>query len=288
MGLIYKITNNINNKIYIGKTTNNLEYRWKEHIKDSKYNTNNKFYNAINKYGAENFTPSVIEDNIDNELLNDKECYYIELFDSFKNGYNSTLGGEGNTKINHKEVMVLWEEGYDCSQIGQKLNCSYIAIMYITMANGITSEQRRERSAQHRMQINGTPVLQYDLQGKLINRYISSGDAAQQLSINQSEINRCCTRQRNTYSAGGFIWKEENNFEDVSIWVELNKTKHGKTAVNQYTTNDEYIRSFESISEASKTTGTNQACISAVLSGKRKTAGGYKWLKDKKVETDGI
>ena len=102
MGYIYKITNKINNKIYIGKTTRNPEVRWKEHIRDSKNNKNNKknnnilLYNAFNKYEIDNFSFEVITEE-KNEKLNEKEKKYIQLYNSFsrQNGYNITDGGDG-------------------------------------------------------------------------------------------------------------------------------------------------------------------------------------------------
>ena len=78
MGLIYKIVNDINDKVYIGKTTRTMEIRWKDHIKPSNLFIPNKFHNAINKYGIEHFHMELVENNIPNELLDTRECYWIE------------------------------------------------------------------------------------------------------------------------------------------------------------------------------------------------------------------
>lgn len=61
MAYIYKITNSINGKIYIGKTYKTIEQRFKEHFKDSKRYKNRPLYRAINKYGIESFKIEVIE-----------------------------------------------------------------------------------------------------------------------------------------------------------------------------------------------------------------------------------
>ena len=97
MPYIYKITNDINKKIYIGKTVETIEKRWKEHIKDSKKKTseNRPLYRAINKYGIEHFSIEEIEEVQDQFLLSDRERFWIEYFGSFKNGYNATIGGDG-------------------------------------------------------------------------------------------------------------------------------------------------------------------------------------------------
>ena len=68
MGYIYKITNDINDKIYIGKTEFNIEKRFQEHIKDSeKLYKNRPLYNAMNKYGIEHFKIELIEETNNTE-----------------------------------------------------------------------------------------------------------------------------------------------------------------------------------------------------------------------------
>ena len=98
MAHIYKITNILNNKIYIGKTEHiDPIKRWKEHIKDSKRerNKNRPIYKAINKYGVENFSFEILEET---DKPEQQEIYYISLYDSYKNGYNATIGRRWNTK----------------------------------------------------------------------------------------------------------------------------------------------------------------------------------------------
>ena len=89
---IYKITNTINGKCYIGQTTD-PKRRFQEH-KAKGYGTdeNKILYYAFDKYGIENFTFEVIESDIEN--YNEREKYWIRYYDSFENGYNMTPGGE--------------------------------------------------------------------------------------------------------------------------------------------------------------------------------------------------
>ena len=77
--IIYKATNLINDKIYIGLTTKSLEHRISVHKKDSK-RLNTYFYQAIRKYGFENFKWEVVDTAITMEELEEKERYYIKLF----------------------------------------------------------------------------------------------------------------------------------------------------------------------------------------------------------------
>lgn len=92
MGQIYKITNIINGLCYIGQTKYKAIDRYKTHINTYK---NTRFYNSIHKYGSENFTLEILEDNVKNEDLDELEIYYIALYDSYHNGYNETIGGHG-------------------------------------------------------------------------------------------------------------------------------------------------------------------------------------------------
>lgn len=103
MGYIYKVTNKINNKVYIGQTTRTLEERKAEHLRKSKTETRNKeknciFHLAIQKYGIENFDWEIIEE-CPNEQLNKQEIFWIAFYDSYANdsrGYNMTPGGQGS------------------------------------------------------------------------------------------------------------------------------------------------------------------------------------------------
>lgn len=120
MGYIYKITNQINGKMYIGKTEHINPYdRWKEHIRDRKRRRCEKrpLYSAMNKYGVENFMFEVIDSADDGQTLCDKEIEYIEKYRTYTgfkdcNGYNNTLGGEGKSyiKLDESEVIRIHKE----------------------------------------------------------------------------------------------------------------------------------------------------------------------------------
>lgn len=98
-GFIYKITNTINGKSYIGQTIQNVKERFYQHCatKCSKAVSNMAIHRAIKKYGKSNFTVEVIEE-IDSANLNDRERYWIKYYNSYNNGYNSTKGGQEGCK----------------------------------------------------------------------------------------------------------------------------------------------------------------------------------------------
>lgn len=96
-GVIYKATNKINGKIYIGQTTRSLRRRKQGHIQDTKNNRDNSiFHRAIKKYGKNVFSWEIIENCDSKDELDEMEFHYIKQYDSYDNGYNLTLGGEGS------------------------------------------------------------------------------------------------------------------------------------------------------------------------------------------------
>lgn len=111
--LIYKITNNINGKIYIGQTIRTLHSRKKGYEHEAKYKPNSRpIIRAMNKYGFENFTFEVLEDNIESiTTLDKRERYYIETLQSTagKNGYNVELGGNGVGKHSEETKRKIGE-----------------------------------------------------------------------------------------------------------------------------------------------------------------------------------
>lgn len=107
---IYKITNLINNKVYIGKSIN-IKERWHYHQSPCHWENSSKIlYKAFKKYGIENFTFEVIE-YIDKQLLNERETFWISYYNSYKNGYNQTKGGDGdisdNRLINEEDIINI-------------------------------------------------------------------------------------------------------------------------------------------------------------------------------------
>lgn len=127
MYYVYKHT--LNGKNYIGFTGLNLEKRLKKHMNNSKNGIDTHFYRAIRKYGVEEIKSEVLyETDSFNEAL-EMERYFISKYDSYKNGYNMTNGGDGGDIIS-----LLDEERYKkyiqklSNENKGKLNKMYIDI----------------------------------------------------------------------------------------------------------------------------------------------------------------
>lgn len=133
---IYKITNKINNKIYIGQTTN-YKRRFAEHKRQRSGNEPEKvLYQAFSKYGIENFNFEIIEEC---ENYNEREIFWIKYYNSLvPNGYNMTEGGE-NPPVFHGEdhymAIHTWEDINNIIQLLQNTNLSIEEIAKKTQYN---------------------------------------------------------------------------------------------------------------------------------------------------------
>lgn len=108
IGRIYIITNDINDKVYVGQTVQSLHKRFINHCcNSSKDNSKNMYIKrAILKYGKQHFKISLIEE-CPRELLNNREIYWITYYNSFNNGYNLTIGGNSNREVLTKSISSM-------------------------------------------------------------------------------------------------------------------------------------------------------------------------------------
>lgn len=106
---IYIIKNTINDKVYVGQSVN-IQARWYAHCNSAKRNTQDshvQIHAAMKTLGIKNFFYEVLEE-CKIEDLNKREQYYIQQYDSYKNGYNMTLGGESNRyETNGRAILTL-------------------------------------------------------------------------------------------------------------------------------------------------------------------------------------
>lgn len=136
-GYIYKITNKVNGKSYIGQTRYTVEFRWRQHIhkKDNVY-----FHNAIHKYGIDNFTIEILEE-CKYEDLNSREIFYIAKYNTFKEGYNLTIGGDGNRRLllddKYDEIKELYLSGFSSNKIATLYNVDKVSIVKILKQLGV-------------------------------------------------------------------------------------------------------------------------------------------------------
>ena len=188
MPLIYKITNCVNGKIYIGLTTRTLELRWKEHCRHN----NQVIDKAIQKYGKDNFSLEILEECSD-ELLDEREKYWIKDYDSFKKGYNITAGGRGDGAIctqKMDEVLNLWNEGLTLNRIQKITKLNIETVRSYLNKNGITHEEIRKRANYFIGKAKAKPIGQYDREGKLIKIWESQAEIVRNNNFSKSTLER--------------------------------------------------------------------------------------------------
>lgn len=124
-GIIYLVVNNDNGKMYIGQTKYTFDFRKKEHINEAKRGEGFYFHKALRKYKF-NFTWKILEDGIELSELDNRERYYIKLYDTFNssNGYNLTSGGDFCRKVKYskKEIEFILEKRYEFRGLKEILN----------------------------------------------------------------------------------------------------------------------------------------------------------------------
>lgn len=187
MVYIYKITNLINNKIYIGLTTRTVEMRWKEHVRGTQY-----IDNAIKEFGKDNFTIETIEE-CEDDVADDREIYWIQYYDSYHNGYNYTLGGRDNKLImtdKVQEVLDLWNQGLTINRIVEKTALNVETVRGYLNKNGIDHTQIKTRANVFIGKAKAKAVGQFDLEGNLIRVWDSQAQIIRETGISKSTIGR--------------------------------------------------------------------------------------------------
>lgn len=212
MAFIYKITNQVNSKIYIGKTCDTIKKRWQKHLTD-RYKRDfeiRPLYRAMKKYGIDNFIIEEIEE-CPAELASEREIYWINFYDSYNNGYNATLGGDGALLCDRTLVLRLWNEGKTIKEIASILKHDRTTIRRALREVGITKQQTCLRGAY----AISKKVEMVDDNLKVINKFNSCTEAAKFL-INQGStkasiysvakgIDRVCNgRRKRAYK---YIWR---------------------------------------------------------------------------------
>jgi len=287
---IYKITNMINNKCYIGQSVN-IKQRWKNHKtvnpKDHEYNY--PLYQAFRKYGINNFNFEVIEECSIDEL-NNKEEYWIKYYNSYNNGYNQTLGGNQPTHYNKITPDILSQITYLLanttlyhSQIAQQFNVSTEMIQGINTGRYWKRDliypirQKVDNSMKEQVQNVNTNKPNIPLEELLLEIYYSSFSAVgRHYNVSDNAVR-------------GWIKKEgiPTLKKDFKAYIETNilhlqpKTNIGtkpKTVI-QLDLQGNPIQKFNSISDAARAIGkpNGNGHISMVCRGKRKSCYGYKW-----------
>lgn len=216
MAFIYVITNNVNGKQYVGQTASTIEERWKEHLKAKNRNNfgHRPLYHAMKKYGIENFSIEQLEEcSIEDVSL--REIYWIGKLDTYKNGYNATIGGDGKTLYDYKTISEKYKELESETETAIFFNCDRGVVKKSCKLYNVPVKS----SGQIAKENNGKSIIMCDLKThEPICSFQDMSDAARYL-INQGittadvkniscNIGRVANGQRK--SCYKYFWKFNN------------------------------------------------------------------------------
>lgn len=254
---IYKITNQINGKIYVGQSIN-IKDRWYQH-KAKAFNENEPAYNsaihaAFRKYGIENFKFEIIEECQQSEL-DEKEIFWIQTLNSLTpNGYNILKGGQ------HNRPAKIWK----CEICGQQVTSGYFRCIKhqerTFKAKGITCSEDKPSPLEL---------------ARLVKEYGGFEQVGRIYNINGNSIRKWCQTYKIPYHTKELIaWYNEQIGIKPSVKAKAQKIKVAQLDKDTL----EVLNTFESLAEAGRSIGVAKAShISECCQGKLKTAHGFKW-----------
>lgn len=210
MAYIYQITNQINGKVYVGKTENSIEKRFKEHCLEASKNRSEKrpLYAAMRKYGIENFQIELLEET---DIPEEREVFWIEQKRSFKNGYNATLGGDGKKYLDYDLIIATYKELQNMNKVAKLLNISPDSVSKVLHQNNVPIFSIKEVQTKN----FGKIINMYSLDDIFIQSFPSVNEAARFMVKNnltgckhttiKQHITEVCSGRRKT--AAKFKWK---------------------------------------------------------------------------------
>lgn len=257
MGYIYKITNHINGKVYIGQTRNLIEYRWQHHLykgrNPDKPDTNYPLYRAMRKYGLENFSILQVEE-IDNELLDERECYWIQQENSLTpNGYNCDLGGKGVNKYNYDEILKYYftEANENASETARKFNCSLQTILKILETKNLEGQGKYQK------------IYQVSLKdGSIIKEFNSLIEVRKSLDIGRTQL--CNAISGRAKSAGGYAWCKVEDYKNFKLEEHIDTKKKSVICLENQIEFDSIKLAAEWIKENNYSSGKLTGIISNI------------------------
>jgi group I intron endonuclease len=217
LGHIYKITNDINDKIYIGCCSTTIEERFSSHIKDfqKRYFEKRPLYSAMQKYGVEHFHIEEIE-SCDISIMFEREIYWIQYFDSYGNGYNATKGGDGKLLYDHEAICKRLKEHPYPIDVAKEFGCCPDTVKDLAKRYCIEVQNKGQKNF---IEKSKTVVALDKKTLEEINVFNSTSDAAKWCFENQytsalssgvrGHIAEAANGKRK--SAYGFIWKYKDN-----------------------------------------------------------------------------
>lgn len=288
---IYKCTNKVDNKIYIG-CTRNFTSRVRQHLKAS-LKENKVFHEAIQKHGVCSFTWEILElaEYADDAFELEKK--YIEEYGSmYPNGYNLTSGGAGAPDYGGRKVVKLTLDGeyvktYGCANATDRDGYNVTDVLRVCKHKRRSAKgyvfmfeddylKNGARVYEKPVPKNKKKVVQCDLDGNKIKVFDSVAEAQEFTGTLRTSILGCLSGTYKT--ANGFIWVTEDNFPIKNI-SEHAYEKRGVTVQQLDPVTEEVVATYGSFSDAGKALGVSYRNIQKVAGNLKYTAYGFKWKR---------
>lgn len=185
---------------YVGKT-NNLDYRRKQHEEYDIINPNQREYHyplsrAIRKYGKESFEVIVLENNIPDNKIEDREIYWINFYNTYKNGYNQTAGGLGGhhyekfTEEEIDEIIRMIKNKVPFNNISRQFN---ISMSHLSGINKGNKHHRANETYPLNNMTQGAKLTKNDVEAiinLLLNSDLEQSQIAKQFNVAQTTISK--------------------------------------------------------------------------------------------------
>lgn len=284
---IYKIENLINHKCYIGQSIH-IEERWKQHLTPSVYaNPFKPFYNyplyrAFRKYGIENFNFKIIE-KCSKELLNEREIFWIKQYNSYFNGYNQTIGGQGFKKelppVYQYDIYGNFIKGYDnVAQAAELLQINSTTIYNCLNENNKTKIAGGFQWSYLKLDkihhgFSSCPVIAFTFNGQRFKMFNSINEAREETHDDYYSIKKSCdTKHHSGTHYQWRYWFENPDLEEIPPYK-----WDPKESVDQYDLEGNYITTFGSLTDAAKTLNLNMSNLITCCKKRQKSFGGFQW-----------
>ena len=198
--------NDINGKIYVGKTENTLEQRFQEHCLASRKEKckNRPLYRAMNKYGIEHFHISLLEQTNTPE---EREQFWIQQLHTYgKDGYNATLGGDGKRYLDYEKIVERYIVLQNQNKVAEELGICVDSVRKVLHEQNISISKCYPRKKS---------VRQFSKDGKELQTFSSCSDGARwlisqgiteaKLGTVTNKITECANHKRK--SAYNYLWE---------------------------------------------------------------------------------
>lgn len=241
---IYKISNTINNKLYIGQTKQTLQKRFIGHKTKSLNGSKSIIHSAMRLYEFKNFNIELIYECASLEEINNKEIYYIKHFNSISpNGYNILEGGN--------------------------------AVPAIT--GPFTEDHKNKIKEAHRK--NCKPISQFDIEtGQLIKDWLSSKDITRG-GFNRANIISLCKSEKGFGYIYDYGWSYKSKYDTIinkSVLATPNYNAHGRT-IKCLDMDGNLVKIYYKIADAARELKCSPCSISDCLMGRIKRCKGFYW-----------